>query len=125
MGVSKGACMERILGVMAGEGRGRRGGGRALVLGARRCRTPSTHSPRLAATDCGSLDDIDFVFVAGHFLARDENVFTLFQGRDGAAPSAAPPPPDAGALAALLQGERAGERGACVVRPACLLCAQV
>jgi trehalose 6-phosphate synthase/phosphatase len=27
------------------------------------------------------LSDIDFVLVAGHFLARDESVFTLFQGQ--------------------------------------------
>lgn len=28
----------------------------------------------------GSLDEVDFVFVGGHFLARDENIFTLFSG---------------------------------------------
>lgn len=33
----------------------------------------------------------DFVFVGGHFLARDENVFTLFEGQEAAAATAAVP----------------------------------
>lgn len=35
----------------------------------------------------------DFVFVGGHFLARDENVFTLFEGQEpgSAAATAAVP----------------------------------
>lgn len=34
-----------------------------------------------------NMSDIDFVLVAGHFLGRDENVFTLFEGRKPVAPS--------------------------------------
>lgn len=33
----------------------------------------------------------DYVLVAGHFLIRDENVFTLFEGGRGASPPASPP----------------------------------
>lgn len=32
----------------------------------------------------------DYVLVAGHFLIRDENVFTLFEGGRGASPPASP-----------------------------------
>lgn len=42
----------------------------------------------------------DFVFVGGHFLARDENVFTLFEGQEpGAAAAQAAVPQARGALA--------------------------
>jgi len=33
------------------------------------------------------LSDVDFVLVAGHFLARDENVFTLFEGQRSLVPA--------------------------------------
>ncbi|KAL4855450.1 hypothetical protein ACK3TF_003986 [Chlorella vulgaris] len=44
----------------------------------------------------------DFVFVGGHFLARDENVFTIFEGQEPGAGSAAAVQPRADALTTLL-----------------------
>lgn len=40
----------------------------------------------------------DYVLVAGHFLIRDENVFTLFEGGRGLSPPASPTVPRAGVL---------------------------
>ena len=86
VGVSKGASMERILQYMAG--------GwlpvppcSAVLWGQPRAALcpscPCTTSPPLVPHAGNSgLADTDFVFVGGHFLARDENVFTLFEGQE-------------------------------------------
>ncbi len=59
----------------------------------------------MAAADAGAAA-ADFVLVAGHFLARDENVFTLFEGQAAAAPPP-PPAPVAGLLEDLSLGDPA------------------
>ena len=68
------------------------------------CSCPATTHAFAAGYD--GLSATDFVFVAGHFLARDENVFTLFEGQE----------PGAGGSAAVAQqvrraGRLAGGRG--------------
>jgi trehalose 6-phosphate synthase/phosphatase len=49
----------------------------------------------------GDISDVDFVLVAGHFLARDENVFTLFEGQQPAGGVAPPEQPAERPLALL------------------------
>ena len=52
--------------------------------------SPARRQPCTRA--CNGLETTDFVFVGGHFLARDENIFTLFQGGESAAAAAAAAP---------------------------------
>lgn len=60
-----------------------------------RCLGPASWSPPALPRLAGDVDmaSSDFVFVGGHFLARDENVFTLFEGQEpgSAAATAAVP----------------------------------
>ena len=128
MGVSKGASMERILQYMAGEGavqcrpavppRRTALGCTLFCLAPLHLRHPTPrpfHAPdTLPLTHPHSLPptrphpfhpagydgpaETDFVFVGGHFLARDENVFTLFEGQE----------PGAGGAAAAQQQVRGG-----------------
>jgi trehalose 6-phosphate synthase/phosphatase len=60
VGISKGLAMSRIMGAIRQHGNG---------------------GPQLPGSCGGGGGAYDFVLVAGHFLARDENIFTFFEGQ--------------------------------------------
>ncbi len=133
VGVSKGLCMQRIVGAMAEEAAAAGAAAAAAAAAAkvaaeveaseRRGDTngsngdgsspPPSSSPSPSAEEAAATaraaasaaaaagEPFDFVLVAGHFLARDENIFTFFEGRlpseaDGGADGLASFPPRAG-----------------------------
>ena len=86
VGVSKGLCMQRVVGAMA-----------------------DAAAADAAATGAPPPPPFDCVLVAGHFLSRDENIFTFFEGRlpsdaDDAAATYPPRPGGATSVASYNDG---------------------